>query len=210
MSSDVKNCVKVFVGFAWEKVADCTADASWSAIKQYFKKTNDSLCKRYGVSISFRRLRASHGRFIWESVREKIAAADVCIFDVAARPEDGGKTSNKVPYANFNANVLLELGAALAKPTPRVLIMKPSNLEVGWPSDLNGLCYTSYTDLITSKGLVRKYEDKWGVLPQYRSMVIEAIERKGIVLGDDDDDLAPMKSDECEMNVVAASSKKGA
>lgn len=55
MTKDVKSYAKGYVGFgfAWEKVADCTADARWHAIKRDFKKTNESPGKCSGVNVAF-------------------------------------------------------------------------------------------------------------------------------------------------------------
>ena len=178
------NSVRVYVGFASQKNCDCRGDARWSAIKKYFKKTNEYIEKKYGVRVEFLRLRASHGRFIWDSVREKISKADVLLFDVAALPEDGFAVSQ----AGFNINVVLELGAAVMNPKSKILVMCPTELKDRWPSDLSGLMYTEYTEAKSGDVLQRKYVDKWGVLPQYRAMLADVIEEKGFGINPDDED----------------------
>ena len=176
--------VRVYVGFAWQKNCDCRGDARWSAIKKYFKKTNEYIEKKYGVRVEFLRLRASHGRFIWDSVREKIRKADVLLFDVAALSGDGVAASQ----ASFNINVVLELGAAVMNPKSKILVMCPTELKDRWPPDLSGLMYTEYTEAKSGDVLQRKYVDKWGVLPQYRAMLAEVVEEKGLGINPDDED----------------------
>jgi len=198
--------VRVYVGFAWQHVDHILKDSRWAAIKKYFKATNEYVEQAYGVGVDFRRLRASHGRFIWESIREKIEKADVLIFDVAAIPEQIGEIGSEVQYQALNGNVVLELGAALAKDRAKILLLCPQQLTGMLPSDLSGLLYTSYSDVVAKHGVERKYDDKWGVLPQYRSMVSEVIEDKGWGVGDDDEDAIPQE--EIERVVVKKGKKK--
>ena len=185
--------VRVYVGFAWQKNCDCRGDARWSAIKKYFKKTNEFIEKKSGVRVEFLRLRASHGRFIWDSVREKIQKADVLLFDVAALSEDGAHASQ----ASFNINVVLELGAAVMNPKSKILVMCPTELKDRWPSDLSGLLYTEYREAESGDVLQREYVDKWGVLPRYRGMLAEVVEEKGLGItpdaNPDDEDEIPQE-----------------
>jgi len=171
--------VKVYVGFAWEHVEHILEDARWTAIKDYFNATNKSFERASGVGVDFRRLRASHGCFIWESIREKIEKADVLLFDVAAIPKPIGEIGSEIEYQALNENVILELGAAMAKSRAKILLLCPHQLTKVLPSDLKGLCYTSYSDVIAKKCIKRKYDDKWAVLPQYRSMLSDVVEDKG-------------------------------
>lgn len=187
--------VRVYVGFAWQKDCDCRGDARWSAIKKYFKRTNEYIEKKYGVRVEFLRLRASHGRFIWDSVREKISKADVLLFDVAALPGEGVAASQ----ASFNINVVLELGAAVMNPLSKILVMCPTELKDRWPSDLSGLMYTEYTEAKSGDVLQRMYVDKWGVLPRYRGMLADVIGEKGFGINPDDEDEIPQ--DEIEADV---------
>ena len=79
-----------------------------------------------------RRLRAGAGMFIWEDVLRRISDADVLIFDLTPR------AGQKSPAAN----VLLELGAAMAihprKPVFPV-VDQHSRIKDILPSDLAGL-----------------------------------------------------------------------
>lgn len=199
-----KSRIKVYVGYAWQRVDHCIADERWSEIKNYFKRTNEHLETRYGVGIDFRRLRASHGRFIWDSVRDKILGADVLIFDVGMLPTSAVPTGKEISYKDFNANVILEMGAALANPNARMLLLCPKSLKNKIPTDISGLCYSSYIDKMEKDGIRRKYEDKWGVLPMYRSMVAEVIESKGWSVGNVEEDLNQDTIEETlkEMEVV--------
>lgn len=182
--------IKVYVGYAWQKVNDCKSDERWTEIKKYFKRTNDYLEEHYGVGVDFRRLRASHGRFIWESVRDKISGADVLIFDVASLPVGAVANGKEIAYRNFNANVLVEVGAALANPNVRMLLLCPKSLKSKIPTDISGICYSSYVDIMGKNGINRKYEDKWGILPMYRSMVADVIESRGLAAVEAEEDIA--------------------
>lgn len=173
----VRAQVKVFVAYAWQKgVEDCKCDVYWKSIRDYFKGTNESL-GAHGITVSFRRLRASHGRFIWSDILSKMKSADVLIFDIAKAPADASHQR-----VEFNSNVLLELGATLALPEKKqVLVLCPSELKSQLPSDLSGFLYSFYTEEwlgAEDKGVKRKFEDKWGILPQYRAMLMDAVEEK--------------------------------
>ena len=160
----IKPVVKVFVGYSWDNDAHCKKDEGWTKIRDYFKPTKESLEKKYGITIDFRRLRASHGCFVWDSILSKIKAADILIFDVADKKEP----------KRFNQNVLLELGAAMALGDKKVLVMCPDGLLKKFPSDLSGLCLSLYA------GEDKKPTDKWGLLPQFSGMVRDIVATKEI------------------------------
>lgn len=196
--SAVRGTLRVYVGFAWQKNCDCRSDARWSAIKKYFKKTNEYIEKKYGVRVDFGRLRASHGRFVWDSVRHKIGKADILLFDVAAMPAKDPRVGENVRYQGFNTNVVLELGAALMNPNAKIIVMCPTNIKNRWPSDLSGLMYTEYQDEQTRDGFKRKFLDKWGVLPQYRARLAEVVEEKGWCSNADEEEEIPQEEIEQE------------
>ena len=173
----VKPCVKVFVGYSWDCSSNCKKDIGWTRIRDYFKKTKESLEKQYEINISFRRLRASHGCFVWNSILSKIKSADILIFDV----------SDKNNSKQFNNNVLLELGATMALEDKKVLVMCHKEMLKIFPSDLSGLCLSLYS------GTDKKFEDKWGLLPQFSRMVKDIVISNGwFGAPNDDEDM-----DEC-------------
>ncbi len=103
-----------------------------------FRKLCDSVWpKAFADSMIYRmsvkRLRASVGYFIWDSITERLRDADVLLFDLTPRESEG------IP-----ANVLLELGVALGttpcKPVFAVVENVKRFLDSHYfPSDLQGL-----------------------------------------------------------------------
>ena len=169
--------IKVYFAYGWTKGSDALSDKRWTSIFQYFKKTNEEVAAKCGVPVSFARLRASHGRPIWESILEKIESSDVVILDVATAPRVSDINSKKKLPPSFNANVLVELGAALAL-RKRVLILCPEELHKKgrFPSDVSSCLLTLYRDW--QKGADRTFCDPRGVLPQYKSMLHQVVEER--------------------------------
>ena len=177
-SVSIRPVIRVFVGYSWDNDTHCKKDEGWTKIRDYFKPTKESLEKKYGITIDFRRLRASHGCFVWDSILSKIKAADILIFDVADKKEEG----------RFNQNVLLELGASMALGNKKVLVMCPDGMLRKFPSDLSGLCLSLYA------GKDKKPTDKWGLLPQFSGMVRDVLVVNGITTTSKADD---MSDEEC-------------
>lgn len=170
--------IRVRVGYGWQKnVDDCTKDTAWTSIRDRFKKINDGIERDYDVKVSFGRLRASHGRFIWESIAQKIRSADILIFDVAAAPLTSKDGEDKKP-CQFNHNVLIELGAAMiAEPSKRVIILCPEEMADHFPSDMSGFLLTKYKRSQDAKNSSnRMFADGRGLFPAYQAMLREIIE----------------------------------
>ncbi len=173
-----KTHVNIYVGYEWQKgVPDCTDDQYWVPIREQFRNQLKSFEKDGSVKIELRRLRASHGRFIWESILEKIEQADLLIFDVAKRSASEKHGGRGKTSAKFNSNVLLELGAAMAL-KKRVLIMCPEKDMKSFPSDLCGLLLTCYKSRSARGKFDREFVDSKGLFPQLRAMVRQVLEEK--------------------------------
>lgn len=176
---ETKTRVCIYVGYEWQKgVSDCVDDQYWVSIREQFGNQLKSFEKDGLVKIELRRLRASHGRFIWESVLEKIVKADMLVFDVAKRIASGNCGVRETSTAKFNSNVLLELGAAMAL-KKRVLILCPEKDMKSFPSDLHGLLLTCYKTGRSAGGTFsREFVDSKGLFPQLRAMVRQVVEEK--------------------------------
>ena len=170
--------VNIYVGYEWQKgVSDCTDDQYWVSIREQFRNQVKSFEKDGTVKIELRRLRASHGRFIWESILEKIEQADLLVFDIAKRPVTGRRGGIEKVSAKFNLNVLLELGATMAL-KKRTLIMCPEKAMKSFPSDLCGLLLTCYKSRSAGGSFNREFIDSRGLFPQLRAMVRQVIKEK--------------------------------
>jgi hypothetical protein len=179
--------IKVFVGYGWQKFygdesqrkgKDVLYDTFWKSIQGIFKKTCDGFNVSkdgHEISVSLRRLRASHGRFVWPTIEKRIAEADALIFDVAAAPSKdiSGKSGDLNKFVSqLNANVLLEIGYALGC-GKRVFLMCPKHLFSKVPSDLSGFLWTLYTGSIKEGQLERSLVDHSGTINAFRGMLRE-------------------------------------
>lgn len=98
--------VNIYMGYGWGS-DNVLSDKYWnfwrekfSNICEHTEKNIRKVCPY--IVIGLNRLRASHSQFVYDSIVEKIKAADVLIFDISA--SDG---------IGFNSNVLIEVGIAL-------------------------------------------------------------------------------------------------
>jgi hypothetical protein len=89
--------------------------------------------------VEFRKLRASAGHYVLESIEDAIAEADVLIFDLSPRP---GEIAGP-------ANVLLELGISVAQRHRVFLASERPSRTMAACSDLAGL----YVARITGKSV---------------------------------------------------------
>lgn len=173
----------IYFGYEWQRgISDCTDDQYWVSIREQFCHQLKSYEKDGLVRVELRRLRASHGRFIWDSIFEKIKAADLLVFDVAKRGASGKHSGTGGRSAKFNLNVLLELGAAMAL-KKRVLIMCPETDMKSFPSDLCGLLLTCYKSRSAGGKFNREFVDSRGLFPQLRAMLRQVIEEKMVENG---------------------------
>ena len=96
VGSESQQRIRVGVGYGWMKIQDDDAadgravlsDVFWRSLKKKFEPKHASFVKN-GVMIDFSRLRASHGKPMWDSILDSISKSDVLIFDVAASPVAG-------------------------------------------------------------------------------------------------------------------------
>ena len=187
--------ITVAVGYGWQKFDesespskdkkssgyDVLYDKFWRSIKSKFKPKCEGIEKSLNVKICFKRLRASHGKFVWKSILKNINDADVLIFDVAAVPKAKKIKSEaldiKKVIKSLNYNVLVEIGVALAL-DKRVVLMCPNNLFKDVPSDLKGYLWTTYTGKISKDGFERCFCDERGIQNAFMGMLREAIKEK--------------------------------
>lgn len=189
--------ITVAVGYGWQKFDesetsfkdekpngyDVLYDAFWKSIKTKFLPKCKGVEKSLKAKISFKRLRASHGKLVWESILKNINDADVLVFDVAAAPDAKNMPKDwsdiKDVIHSFNYNVLVEIGVALGL-DKRVVLMCPDHLFDYVPSDLKGYLWTTYTGEISKDGFKRCFCDERGIQNAFMSMLREAIQEKNI------------------------------
>ena len=187
--------IRVGVGYGWMKVDEGSsdngravlADVFWTTLKDAFTGKHSAV-EKLGVKVEFSRLRARHGKIVWPSVLDKIAQSDIVIFDVAAAPEarniceqdfDMGKILSQMGEDKnvLNANVLVEIGAAIAL-DKRVMLLCPEAWRKFIPSDLNGYLWTLYRWNGCGKNSKRVFVDQYGMQNGYISMLREVLNEK--------------------------------
>ena len=189
--------ITVAVGYGWQmfdesepsnkdkkpKGYDVLYDAFWNSIRDKFLPKCRGVGNSLNAKISFKRLRASHGKLVWESILKNINNADVLVFDVAAAPKakDMHKDWSNIKdvIKSFNYNVLVEIGVALGL-DKRVVLMCPDHLFDKVPSDLKGYLWTKYTGEISKDGFERCFCDERGVQNAFVGMLREAIQKKNM------------------------------
>lgn len=200
MNEDKKR-ITVAVGYGWQKFEEedflsedmslskktvakgyeVLHDQFWKSIKEKFITKLGGISNTYNAEISFSRLRASHGKLVWQSILEKIKQADILIFDIAQPPTTKDIPEQEVDIkdvvSSFNANVLVEIGVALGW-DKRVMLMCPSHLFDKVPSDLKGYLWTTYTGKISKENFVRTFCDERGAQNAFIGMLREAIREK--------------------------------
>jgi hypothetical protein len=194
-SNDDLVTVHVGVGYGWMKVEagasdngrSVLSDVFWNTLKETFGKKHSAV-EKMGAKVNFSRLRASQGRIVWTSVLERIAKSDILIFDVAAAPEStamdekdfnlGKITSEMAKGQNvFNANVLIEIGAAIAL-GKRVMLLCPEAWHKSVPSDLKGYLWTFYKWNGVGKKTKRIFVDQYGMQNGYIGMLRDVVNEK--------------------------------
>lgn len=165
--------VTVSVGYAWDSQKDVRDDEFWCSLRDILTATTKKLQEFYeglNVFINVKRLRASHGGLINTRIVEYIENSDVLVFDVA------GRKSRKYTEG-YNANVLYELGQAMARKEPgKIFLWKPEKLPV--PSDLSCYLWTNYKLEKEGGKLTRTLVDRRGFSAQFRSVLVECIRQK--------------------------------
>ena len=124
-------------GYQWLNKNDSTkASHSETAIKHLVNGIKDSFKKQESIyKINYRRLRASAGKNILDSIIKRIESSNVIIFDIT----------------DFNRNVLIELGIALYYCSKNrdisIYIIKEKgskSVTADLPSDLQGYFISEY------------------------------------------------------------------
>ena len=192
--------VTIAVGYGWEKFDaierslkdehsegyEVLHDKFWKSIKEKFKGKCETIAGRFkqkfpSAGISFKRLRASHGKQVWPSILENLKNADILIFDVVQPPKQAILSDEPKDIANvfktFNTNVLVEIGVALGL-DKRVVLMCPKHLFKDVPSDLKGYLWTTYTGTISKDGFMRTFCDERGIQNAFMGMVREVFNEK--------------------------------
>jgi hypothetical protein len=189
--------ITVAVGYGWQKFDESEAsskdkkangynvlyDEFWKSIKSKFQPKCEGVGNSLNAKISFKRLRASHGKLVWKSILKNINDADIVVFDVAAAPNAKKIKSDAVDIKkvikSFNYNVLVEIGVALGL-DKRVVLMCPNHLFDEVPSDLKGYLWTTYTGEISKEGFKRCFCDERGIQNAFMGMLREAIQEKNM------------------------------
>ena len=191
--------IRVGVGYGWMKVDEkapkngraVLADVFWKTIQKAFEAKHPGFEKSNQAKVDFSRLRASHGKIIWTSVLERIKNSDILIFDVAMSPEassfDGKDPSGeslqqiikkmKDGGNLFNANVLIEIGVAIAL-DKRIMLLCPEEWRHFLPSDLKGYMWTFYNWGGSGKEIKRCFVDEYGMQNGYIGMLREVLDEK--------------------------------
>lgn len=195
--------VTVAVGYGWEKFDESEIssekgtfskgyevlhDKFWKSLKEKFvnkyERVEAGFKERFPdaeVRVSFKRLRASHGKQVWPSILENLKKADILLFDIAQPPETHTLSDEPEDIKNvlktFNTNVLVEIGVALGL-DKRVVLMCPKHLFDQIPSDLKGYFWTTYTGTVNKKNFTRNFSDERGIQNAFIGMVREVFNEK--------------------------------
>lgn len=196
--------ITVVVGYGWQKIDDSKNDdlatnvenaktqkdfkpdgygvlhdEFWKSIKTKFKPKCSGVEKSLAANVSFKRLRASHGKIVWQSILDNIRSAEVLVFDIANPPKKMPDKECDIEnvITNFNSNVLVEIGVALGL-DKRVVLMCPKHLFEDVPSDLKGYLWTTYTGKISKNRFERVFCDERGIQNAFMGMLREAIREK--------------------------------
>lgn len=153
--------------YAWE-AGQPDDDPKYRFLRGIAKGAAAAVMKMQGteggsIGVNYSRLRARHGALLLDEIRRRIQAADVLLFDL----EDQ------------NANVMFELGLALADPTsgPTVFILMPERGTA--PSDLAGYLFSKYN---VTEDYHYKLVEPSGFHAALRSALIDRARRKGVDL----------------------------
>lgn len=166
--------INVYAAYAWPKHKKVFQDYFWQSIRDFLTPIKNTVENSFGkekVRISIKRLRSSHGAFIYDEVLKRIKSSDMLFFDVAGldemctsenefRPKNYKKDNNSViEYGSFNTNVLFELGLAMgAGKVPFILC--PECLKSRIPSDLNNFMWSFY-DMVLKEDKDKNFGDSF-------------------------------------------------
>ena len=157
-----KKCLRVKVGYGWQKMADNEGesetysvyrDVLWQSLRDKLECYGANFKAATGVDVCVSRLRAAHGKLVWQSILEGIAGADILVFDVGSMVEDSivaDGTSVEDILTTLNHNVLVEIGVAVGMKKP-VMLLCPEKLFSAISSDLKGYLWSLYSGKFVQK-----------------------------------------------------------
>jgi hypothetical protein len=170
--------IEICVSCPWTRRGKATVpirqDKRWAFLRGVVKKVIDECEARARISpgghkldIRLYRLRGRQGMHLLSTLRDRIERADALVMDLAGH----------------NANVLLEVGMAVAMKKAEsgaLIILKPKNEVL--PSNLQGLVYCNY-----DKSLRKGLEDKAGFRAALRTRVLKVAKERQMLSAAADD-----------------------
>jgi len=141
----MKNQFTISSAYNWAKSQDNNSEKAIKRIVEIIKKRfSNNKNEKYNYNINYRKLRASAGRTMLDSIYKRILNSHVVIIDLTVN----------------NPNVFIETGIALAieknNPYLSIYLIREKNKDLklpdGIPSDLQGYFITEYS--LDSKGVV--------------------------------------------------------
>lgn len=185
--------LNVFVGYSWAKDLSVYQDPYWISIREYLRKIAESLEKQYEnqITISIKRLRASHACFVHDEILRRIDDSALLVFDLAQNPPLNDNiaiadANQNIIYTFFNSNVLYEAGVAVGK-GKKPIILCPESLLSKVPSDLQGYLFSTYKTSFKQKSecpkntkikyINREFSDNRGLQAAVRYALCNEIER---------------------------------
>lgn len=191
-----KKCLRVKVGYGWQKMADNEGesetysvyrDVLWQSLRDKLECYGANFKAATGVDVCVSRLRAAHGKLVWQSILEGIAGADILVFDVGSMVEDSivaDGTSVEDILTTLNHNVLVEIGVAVGMKKP-VMLLCPEKLFSAIPSDLKGYLWSLYSGKFVQKERLqfdRKMLDGPGFRGGFTAILHDVAESDGMLV----------------------------
>jgi hypothetical protein len=165
-----KKRIKIFFCYQWEIRAEkepkdeVKNQVSNLAMKKLQEMLKNSLKENF-LKVDFRRLRATAGNFVFDSIYSKIKEADFLIFDIS----------------HSNNNVMLELGMALSiqreiNPQLKIYIIQENNDKaLKLPSDIQGYFASSYRHVKNKSSEQMTFKDGSSLIGSMRNSVLSLI-----------------------------------
>ena len=191
-----KKCLRVKVGYGWQKMADNEGesetysvyrDVLWQSLRDKLECYGANFKAATGVDVYVSRLRAAHGKLVWQSILEGIAGADILVFDVGSMVEDSivaDGTSVEDILTTLNHNVLVEIGVAVGMKKP-VMLLCTEKLFSAIPSDLKGYLWSLYSGKFVQKERLqfdRKMLDGPGFRGGFTAILHDVAESAGMLV----------------------------
>lgn len=194
-----KKSLRVKVGYGWQKMADKEGEADaysvyrdilWQSLRDKLLSYGANFEDATGIRVEVSRLRAAHGKLVWQSILEGITAADVLVFDVGSMVEhtiiSNGMLVDDI-LTTLNRNVLVEIGVAIGMGKPVMLLCPEKQFSV-IPSDLKGYLWSLYTGKFVKKERLlfdRKMLDGPGFRGGFTAILHDVAESAGMLVEDE-------------------------